>query len=197
MTGDEAMSLTAADVLEFWFGERARGRWFASEPAFDDEIRARFGAAVAAAARGDLADWAATADGALALVILLDQFPRNIHRGTPKAFESDGRALQVATDAIERGLDGATPLDRRMFFYLPFEHSESLPAQQRSVELFSRWAAEHPEDRRADVDDQMMYVLRHREIIERFGRFPHRNAVLGRTSTAAELAFLDESFSSF
>ncbi|HEX2844421.1 MAG TPA: DUF924 family protein [Candidatus Limnocylindria bacterium] len=197
MTADEAMSLTAEDVLEFWFGERARGRWFASEPAFDDEIRSRFGAAVAAAARGDLAAWAATADGALALVILLDQFPRNIHRGTPKAFESDGRALQVATDAIERGLDQATPLDRRMFFYLPFEHSESLPAQQRSVELFSRWAAEHPEDRRADADDQIVYVLRDREIIERFGRFPHRNAVLGRTSTAAEVAFLAESFSSF
>lgn len=184
-------------MLEFWFGERARGRWFASEPAFDDEIRSRFGALVAAAARGDLDAWAATADGALALIVLLDQFPRNIYRGTPKAFECDGRALQVATGAIERQLDRATPLDRRMSFYLPFEHSESLPDQQRSVELYSRWVAEHPEDRRAAADDQMRYVLRHREIIERFGRFPHRNAVLGRASTAAELAFLEEPFSSF
>jgi len=191
------MSRTAEGVLEFWFGERARVRWFASEPAFDDEIRSRFGAAVAAAARGDLDPWAATADGALALTIMLDQFPRNIYRGTPRAFECDDRALQVARGAIERHLDRAHPLDRRMFCYLPFQHSESLPAQQRSVELFSRWAAEHPADRRADADDQMMYALRHREIIERFGRFPHRNAVLGRTSTAAELAFLAEPHSSF
>lgn len=184
-------------MLEFWFSERARVRWFASEPAFDDEIWSRFGATVAAAVGGDLDPWAATADEALALIIVLDQFPRNIYRGTPKAFECDGRALQVARGAIERQLDRAPPLDQRMFFYLPFQHSESLPDQQRSVELFSRWVAEHPEDRRADADDHLMYALRHREIIERFDRFPHRNAVLGRTSTAAEIAFLKEHFSSF
>jgi len=191
------MSSTPDDVLDFWFSERARTRWFANEPALDDEIRSRFGAAVAAAARGALGAWSSTAGGALALTIVLDQFSRNIHRGTPEAFESDGRALQVADHAIERQLDRDTPLDRRMFFYLPFEHSESLPDQRRSVELFSRWAAEHPAEQRAYADDQMIYVLRHREIIERFGRFPHRNAVLGRTSTPAELAFLEEPDSSF
>jgi uncharacterized protein (DUF924 family) len=191
------MSQAAEDVLEFWFSERAPVRWFASEPAFDDEIRSRFGAVVAAAARGDLDPWAATADGALALTIVLDQFPRNIYRGTPKAFACDGRALQVASGAIERQMDRATPLDRRMFFYLPFEHSESLPDQQRSVELFLRWAADHPAERRAYADDQMTYVVRHHEIIRRFGRFPHRNAVLCRVSTADEIAFLAQPNSSF
>jgi uncharacterized protein (DUF924 family) len=119
-----------------------------------------------------------------------------MYRESPRAFATDGRALEVATAAIARQLDLAVPLDRRMFFYLPFEHSESLADQDRSVELFSRWAMDHQEAQHARADD-MVCVLRHREIIQRFGRFPHRNAVLGRTSTAAELAFLEEPRSSF
>ena len=191
------MSPPASEVLEFWFGEPARSRWFASQPAFDDEIRSRFGELVGAAAAGALDPWAATGEGALALTIALDQFPRNIHRGTPAAFAHDARARAVAGGAIDRGLDRAVPLEHRMFLYLPFEHSEALADQDRSVALFSRWAGEHPEPRRAWADDQMTYVVRHHEIIRRFGRFPHRNAILGRASTPAELAFLAEPNSSF
>jgi len=180
------------EVLDFWFTDRARSLWFANDPAFDEEIRQRFGSVVLAAAAGALASWISSGEGALALTILFDQFPRNMYRGSPRAFEHDGRALEVAQSAIERQLDLAASLDRRMFFYLPFEHSESLPDQERSVALFSRWALDHDAARRAYADDQMTYVLRHHDIIQRFGRFPHRNAVLGRTSTEAELAFLQE-----
>lgn len=192
------MALPAAsEVLEFWFGDRARARWFAREPAFDEEIRSRFGAIVDAAATGACDHWIASGDGALALVILLDQFPRNLHRGSARAFAHDAQARDVAASAIASELDVTAPLDRRRFFYLPFQHSEALPDQVRSVELFSRWASEHPAASRADADDEMTYVHRHHEIILRFGRFPHRNAALGRSSTAAELAFLAEPGSSF
>ncbi|HEX8108315.1 MAG TPA: DUF924 family protein, partial [Kofleriaceae bacterium] len=187
----------ASEVLEFWFGEPARSLWFTTRPAFDDEIRSRFGAVAAAAAAGELDPWAASSDGALALTITLDQFPRNIHRGTPAAFAHDGLARAVAGRAIERGFDLAVSLDRRMFFYLPFEHSEALADQERSVELFSRWVSEHPDERRAHAGDQMTYAVRHHEIIRRFGRFPHRNAILGRAPTPEEIEFLCEPRSSF
>jgi uncharacterized protein (DUF924 family) len=193
----DRMSWSPGDVLEFWFSDRARGLWFASNPSFDDELRERFVATLEAAAGGALDPWSSDGAGALALTILLDQFPRNMYRGSPKAFATDAQARQVAASAIDRQLDLVTPLDRRLFFYLPFEHSESLPDQHRSVELFSRWVMEHEGPRRARADDEMIYVLRHREIIERFGRFPHRNAVLGRSSTPEELAFLLEPRSSF
>jgi uncharacterized protein (DUF924 family) len=192
------MALSAAsEVLAFWFGDRARARWFARDPAFDEDLRARFGAVVDEAASGACDHWAASGDGALALVILLDQLPRNLHRGSARAFATDAHARRVAAGAIANQLDVTAPLDRRRFFYLPFQHSESLPDQVRSVELFSRWASEHHGASRADADDEMTYVHRHHEIILRFGRFPHRNAALGRSSTAAELAFLAEPGSSF
>jgi uncharacterized protein (DUF924 family) len=187
----------ASEVLEFWFGEPARSLWFATRPTFDDEVRSRFGAVVAAAAAGELDPWAADPGSALALTIVLDQFPRNIHRGTPAAFAHDARARAVADRAIQRRFDLAVPLDRRIFFYLPFQHSEVLADQDCSVKLFTRWASEHPEDRRAHADDEMTYVIRHHEIIRRFGRFPHRNAILGRASTPDEIAFLREPGSSF
>jgi len=190
-------SVSASEVLEFWFGEPARSLWFATRPAFDDEIRSRFGAVVAAAAAGELDPWSASCDGALALTIALDQFPRNIHRGTPAMFAHDDLARAVASRAIERGFDLAVPLDLRMFFYLPFEHSEALADQVRSVELFSCWVIEHPQERRAHAADQMTYAVRHHEIIQQFGRFPHRNAVLGRASTSEEIAFLRDPNSSF
>lgn len=185
------------EVLSFWFSERAKKRWFASDPAFDDEIRSRFGTTVTAAGSGALDAWAAEGEGALALIILLDQFPRNMHRGTPRAFEHDHQARRIADLAVGQKLDLALPLDRRMFLYLPFEHSESRTDQERSVALFSRWAAEHEPARRADADEGLRYAVRHQEIIERFGRFPHRNAILGRSSTVDELAFLEEPDSSF
>jgi len=187
-------AVAAIEVLELWFSDRARALWFDKDPVFDDEIRQRFGPVISAAASGALDAWMADGDGALALTIVLDQFPRNIHRGSARAFEHDSRARDVADRAIQRQLDLAVPLDRRVFFYLPFQHSESLADQDRSVELFSRWAKQHPG---ATADDEMIYVLRHHEIIRRFGRFPHRNAALGRGSTPAELAFLAEPLSSF
>ena len=185
------------DVLEYWFSERVRPLWFEKNAAFDDELRATFGATVAAAGAGDLDHWVRAVDSSLALVLLLDQFPRNIHRGRTRAFAADAKARSVAGVAVERGFDRRTPLDRRFFFYLPFEHSEDRADQARSVALFRRWAEEHDGSAREHALDQMKYVLRHQEIVERFGRFPHRNAVLGRESTPAEIAFLEEPHSSF
>jgi uncharacterized protein (DUF924 family) len=189
---------SANEVLEFWFSDRARPLWFEKDASFDADIRSRFDSVIAEAATGVLDRWLSSSDGALALTVVLDQFPRNIHRGSPRAFEYDARARAVADTAIRGGLDLAQSLERRMFCYLPFEHSELLADQERSVELFSRWAEDHGDGPlRVDADDQMTYVRRHHEIIRRFGRFPHRNAVLGRSSTPAELAFLDEPSSSF
>jgi uncharacterized protein (DUF924 family) len=185
------------EVLEFWFSEQARPLWFERNAAFDEEIRSRFGATVAAACLGDLSYWVRAVDSSLALVLLLDQFPRNIHRGTLRAFVGDAHARATANTAIERGFDRRAPLDRRFFFYLPFEHSEDPKDQARSVELFRRWAEEHRGAARERALEQMKYVLRHQEIVERFGRFPHRNAVLGRESTPEEIAFLEEPHSSF
>jgi uncharacterized protein (DUF924 family) len=188
---------STSEVLDFWFADRARARWFVTDPAFDDEIRSGFGELAAAALDGALDGWQIESDGALGLVILLDQFPRNMYRGSPKAFDGDRRARQIATHAIDRQLDLGVSPDRRVFLYLPFEHSESLDDQERSVELFSQWAIAHDEAGRPDADNQLSYAHRHHEIIRRFGRFPHRNAVLGRASTPAELAFLQEPRSSF
>jgi len=185
------------EVLEFWFSERSRPLWFERDAAFDEEIRGRFAANVAAACLGDLDYWVRAVDSSLALVLLLDQFPRNIHRGSLRAYAGDARARDIADTAIERGFDHRTALDRRFFFYLPFEHSENPKDQVRSVALFRRWAEEHRGDARDRALDQMKYVLRHQEIVQRFGRFPHRNTVLGRESTPDEIAFLNEPHSSF
>ncbi len=185
------------EVLEFWFSEQARPLWFERNAAFDEEIRSRFGATVAAACLGDLSYWVRAVDSSLALVLLLDQFPRNIHRGTLRAFAGDAHARATANTAIDRGFDRRAPLDRRVFFYLPFEHSEDPKDQARSVALFRRWAEEHRGAARERALEQMKYVLRHQEIVERFGRFPHRNTVLGRESTPEEVAFLQEPNSSF
>ncbi len=185
------------EILEFWFSEQARPLWFEQNAAFDEEIRSRFGATVAAACLGDLSYWVRAVDSSLALMLLLDQFPRNIHRGTLRAFAGDAHARATASTAIERGFDRRAPLDRRVFFYLPFEHSEDPKDQARSVALFRRWAEEHRGAARERALERMKYVLRHQEIVERFGRFPHRNVVLGRESTPEEVAFLQEPHSSF
>ncbi|HET6468179.1 MAG TPA: DUF924 family protein [Geminicoccaceae bacterium] len=178
---------TIRDVLDFWFGERASALWFEKDPAFDAEIRERFLALVEAAAAGAHDDWLETPEGALALVVLLDQFPRNMHRGRPAAFAHDARAREVAAAALARGHDRALPAAQRSFLYLPFEHSEDLVDQDRSVALF-----------RALGDPVGLdYAVRHREIVARFGRFPHRNAILGRASTPEEEVFLEGPQSSF
>jgi uncharacterized protein (DUF924 family) len=167
-------------VLAFW---RAAGpeKWFKKDTAFDDGIRRRFLETYQAAAAGKLAGWEETPEGALALVIVLDQFARNMFRGGARAFAADPLARAVAERALARGFDQQAPLPDRQFFYLPFEHSESLADQERCVALF-----------RATGDaEAVKWAELHADIIRRFGRFPHRNAALGRTTTPEEQAFLD------
>lgn len=171
---------TARDIVGFW-RQAGPERWFAKNEAFDAQFRERFLAAHEAAARGELDHWAQGAEGALALLVLLDQFPRNTWRGNARMLATDAKALAIARQAIEAGLDLKTDEELRRFFYLPFMHSESLDDQQRSVELNAA----------LDANTQRFAVL-HRDIIARFGRFPHRNKLLGRTSTAEEQRFLDE-----
>ena len=171
---------TPADVVTFW-EQAGPKKWFAKDAAFDAEIRERFLDLHFAASRRELDGWAATAEGALALLILLDQFPRNMFRGSGHAFASDPLARHFAAAALDAGFDQAVGPELRCFFYLPFEHSERLEDQERSVLL------------NADLGDkERKYAQIHHEIIARFGRFPHRNACLGRQTTPAEQAFLDE-----
>lgn len=188
----------ARAVLDFWFGapgsaERGQARrvWFTADPAFDAEIRRRFASAHARAAAGRLDHLQATPEGALALVILLDQFSRNLYRNDARAYANDERARRLADRALRRGFDRALAPIERKFLFLPFEHSEDLEDQKRSVALFRALAAETGDDR------DVYWAERHYEIIARFGRFPHRNAVLGRPTTPAEAAFLKEPDSSF
>jgi uncharacterized protein (DUF924 family) len=167
-------------VLTFW---RAAGpdKWFEKDTAFDDDIRARFLETYEAAAAGKLAGWEPTIEGALALTIVLDQFPRNMFRGDARTYAADPQALAVARRAVERGFDQKVPLSDRQFFYLPFEHSEAMPDQERSCALVA-----------ATGDaDLLKWAQLHADIIRRFGRFPHRNAMLGRATTPEEQAFLD------
>lgn len=185
----------AKAVIDFWFGApgspehgRPRKVWFQKDDAFDAAIRERFGPLVERALRGELADWAATPDGALAEILLLDQFTRNSFRGTPRAFAGDPRALAAAVAAVGQRFDAALPAFQRGFVYLPFEHAETMAAQDESVRLFGRLAAEGGEGAASMLD----YAERHRDVVERFGRFPHRNAILGRRSTAEEEAYLSE-----
>jgi uncharacterized protein (DUF924 family) len=188
------MIATASDVLIFWFGvlpHESRAVWFRKDPDFDAAIRERFGDAVAAALGGAFSDWSASARGALARVILLDQFTRNIFRDTPRAFAGDTLALAIASAVVDAGGDRALDRYERQFLYMPFEHSESTVAQDRSVELFAALARETGDD------SLMPWARRHAEIVHRFGRFPHRNAILGRASTPEETAFLEEPGSRF
>ena len=191
------MPSSAREILDFWFSERSEPLWYEKNAAFDDEIRRRFGAAVAAASAGELDGWLTAPDPSLALTILLDQFPRNVFRGTPRAFACDGKARAVADAAIARGFDRQVALARRYFFYLPFEHSEDPADQRRSLALFRAWADSHDGRARDSAAEILSYALRHQEVIERFGRFPHRNTILGRESTPAETAFLQDPKSSF
>jgi uncharacterized protein (DUF924 family) len=187
----------ARAVSEFWFDPKAEKLWFEKNDAFDDEIRQRFAPLIERAASGEFSAWERHEVDALALVIILDQFPRNIYRGSPLAYVNDAPARQVAGRAIDRGFHLALPRGRRFFFYLPFEHSEDLIDQARSLTLFREWVEESPPEKRAEADHHFTYILRHEEIIRRFGRFPHRNAALGRETTPEEAEFLKEPRSSF
>jgi uncharacterized protein (DUF924 family) len=177
---EEAPLATAADVVAFWT-KAGPDRWFKKDDAFDAEIERRFLATHEAAAAGKLAAWEANAEGALALLILLDQFPRNMFRGSARAFATDQQARAVTAAALLRGFDAEVPSTLRAFFYLPFEHSEDMADQEHGIALYTA----------AGDTDGLKWAKVHHDIIRRFGRFPHRNAVLGRATTAEEQAFLD------
>lgn len=190
---------TPGDVLDFWFGAPGtpehgthRPEWFRKDAAFDALIAQRFGATLEAALAGALDGWAADAPGTLALILVLDQFTRNSLRDTPRAFAGDAQALALARRLVAQGGDRALPTLQRAFAYLPFEHAEDLAAQHESVRLFTALAAVAP-----DEAESLGYAVRHRDIVARFGRFPHRNAILGRTSSADEIVFLQEPGSRF
>jgi uncharacterized protein (DUF924 family) len=182
------------DVLAFWFGplpHATRTAWFRKDATFDAEIRGHFGDATDRALAGAFRDWTATPRGTLARVLLLDQFTRNLFRGSPRAFTGDAEALAMAATAVDSGHDRALDAFERWFLYLPFEHAEDPEAQQRSVALFGALAAESGD--RGPLE----WAQKHAAVIRRFGRFPHRNVILGRTSTPEEIAFLAQPGSRF
>jgi len=173
-------AVTPSEIVSFW-RDAGPDKWFEKDQGFDQAIKARFLAVHEGAARGEFSSFEATVEGTLALVILFDQFPRNMFRGSPQAFATDPLARAVATRAIARGFDLATDNTMRPFFYLPFMHSEQLADQERCVELY----------RALGDSDLVKFAVEHREIIARFGRFPHRNRVLGRDTTRLEQEYLD------
>jgi uncharacterized protein (DUF924 family) len=187
------------DVLAFWFGapgdahhNTTRPEWFRKDDAFDAEIRTRFASLIGEALDGRLASWAATAEGAVAQILVLDQFTRNAFRDTPRAFAGDAQALSAARALVAEGRARTLPGVRRMFVYLPFEHAESLQMQEQSLRLFGQLGRDEPQHA-----DLLNWAERHHAVVARFGRFPHRNAILGRKSTPEEEAFLKEPGSSF
>lgn len=185
-------------LSDFWFGELEDGYpresrqalWFGGGVEVDEDIRRRFGDAVERALDGGFSDWEGDPRGELALVLLLDQLPRNIHRGSARAFAGDARARRIVTRALAAGRDRLLAPVERSFFYLPLEHSEQLADLERCVALYKELLALAPPERRADAQANLDYAIRHRNIIARFGRYPHRNEVLGRISTDAERDWL-------
>lgn len=180
-------TIPAASVLAFWFDESTPQQWFARDEAFDAAIRVRFAALHEAAARGELWRWRVDAPGRLAEIIVLDQFSRNLHRGSGLAFAQDAMALVLAQELVAQGLDRRLPVVQRAFAYLPFMHSESGVVQRESLRLYTALAQP------VNLD----FAQRHADIVARFGRYPHRNVALGRESSAEEIAFLKQPGSSF
>lgn len=193
-------------ILDFWFGanpddavvakEQAK-LWWSKNHEIDDEMRWRFEDAVRSATTGKLNEWLSTARGRLALIILTDQFPRNMYRDTARAFSYDSKALTWCLDGVDGRIDRELRPIERAFFYLPLEHAESREHQAKSVECFTELVASVPMEQRSTFEEYLDFAMRHRDIIDRFGRFPHRNNILGRESTAEELAFLTEPESGF
>ena len=180
-------------VLQFWFEELTPAQWWQKSKMLDDDIRQRFGALHRRACLGELSEWRTRAQGRLAEIIVLDQFSRNIYRDKPEAFAADGMALVLAQEAISAGAERGLTRQQRVFLYMPMMHSESLKVHDVALALFEK------NDRleNNNVADNLAFEQRHRDIIARFGRYPHRNAVLGRESTAEEIAFLQQPGSSF
>ena len=178
--------MTAKEIVEFWFAGENRRLWFDSNEECDALVGDRFGSTWEQARDGELDHWAETAIGALALVIVLDQFPLNMFRGEPRAWSTEARSREIAAAAIARGLDRELNDEQKVFLYMPYMHSESLADQDRAVELFER----------AGLHENVRWANHHRDIVQRFGRFPHRNGPLGRASTSEEEAWLasDEAF---
>jgi uncharacterized protein (DUF924 family) len=190
------MHREAQELIDFWFGvppaTEPRAVWFKKDPTFDAEIRSRFGAALEQALAGGLREWDDHPEGVLARIVLLDQFPRNAFRGTARAFAGDAMALPAARALVASGADLSLGGFMRQFAYMPFEHAEDAAAQAEALRLFARLGADHPA--LADLEG---WAKKHADIVTRFGRFPHRNAVLGRESTAEEIEFLRQPGSSF
>jgi uncharacterized protein (DUF924 family) len=200
-----AASSRAQEVLLFWFGHRPyepgqvaqRARlWFGDPhapeltPQTDELIAERFGSLMVSASQGELSSWESSPRRRLALILLLDQFPRSVHRGSPEGFAQDGRALSLAVSGMQLGADAALDPLERLFFYMPLMHAESLEVQDESVAAFRRLQEEAPEPLRGQFDSALHYARLHREVIARFGRFPHRNHILGRPATNAEAEWL-------
>ncbi|MBE7380323.1 MAG: DUF924 domain-containing protein [Leptolyngbya sp. SIO1E4] len=195
------LSATATKILTFWFDDptaaeseygQHRRIWFHKDPEFDQRVREQFLTDYEQARQGNYDDWRHTPKGVLALIVLLDQFPRNMFRGTPRSFEADPQALSIAQTAISQGHDRALLPVERMFLYLPLEHSENLAHQDQCVALSEALTQEAPE-----LQASLEYAYRHRDVIAQFGRFPHRNGILDRPSTPAEVAFLQQPGSGF
>lgn len=173
--------ISPKDILDFWFAEAMRSKWFASTPQLDASIKEQFEPVWEAAVNGELDDWLSSADGCLALTIILDQLPLNMFRGTTMSFSSEAKSRDVARHAIDQGYDKQIDPTRLAFLYMPFMHSENLADQDLSVALFEA----------AGLENNVRFARHHREIVRRFGRFPHRNTILGRTSTTEELDYLN------
>ena len=193
------MTESPQDVLRFWLGahplddaamQRVQAQWFRKDEAFDAELRRRFGATLDAALAGGLDSWADTAEGRLALLLVLDQFTRNAFRGQPRSFAGDARALALALEGIAREHDAQVPPMARIFCYLPLEHAEDAAMQARSVALFEALSQDPQAAPPEFFDGALDYARRHQDVIGHYGRFPHRNAILGRVSMAEELAYL-------
>jgi uncharacterized protein (DUF924 family) len=196
--------MTPEAVLDFWFADAAKSAaalaermkfWFGMDTAAevraqDELIRSRFADLVDRALRGELDSWAASPQGRLALILVLDQLPRNIHRGTARAFAGDAAALALTLEGIKSGADRLLDACERVFFCMPLQHAESLAMQEKAVEVFGSLARAADDEQRAFVESCVPYAIVHRDIVRRFGRFPHRNAILGRESTPAERAYL-------
>lgn len=185
--------MNASEVLSFWFGTtlEMRKAWFTKDPAFDAEIRDRFLPLYEQVAAGQFDTWMNSAESCLALIIVLDQFPRNMFRGTPRSFATNPKALNIARWAIAQGLDQQLSPIQRFFFYLPLEHSENLDDQIESVRLYEQFR------NLPELADTYDYAIRHHDVIKQFGRFPHRNSILDRPSTPEEVEFLKQPGSSF
>lgn len=198
--------VSAEEILNFWFGDSPQGQaepgertrfWFAGGEAVDREIRERFGTTVKLASEGRLDHWRQSPRGGLALILLLDQFPRNMHRGSGRAYAYDRQAVELSLEGMAAGQDCALSILERAFFYLPLEHAEDLELQRKSVQAFEELLTEAPPALRPQCEGFLDYAWRHLRIIERFGRFPHRNEALNRPCTPEEQEFLRQPGSSF